>query len=245
MAHICFMKSQFTIQKRKTKLLFIFFISLAPLASISQNSYFMFSMGGGKSTLGKHAYTIPLSFSYERNKNKFTLRLNYNHQTGNKFLKSLDTDTVCVDCSGGCFGGGYEGYSFFENNYTRYNDDFASVGLLYGRTYRKKNKFMVSASAGIEHYRYKDRQLYIAANYCGTNGYYFNGSPNNVPFTYTSHSVHNRIVKSFGIAVMGEALFIVNDACAVGFSLSGNINKDRSVGGLALNLVIGKLKDDE
>ena len=230
----------------KTKLfLSLFFL---PVFVVAENNYFMFSMGGGKSTLGKHGYTIPLSFSYERNKNKFTLRLNYHHETRNKFLQSLDKDTACVDCGGGCFPIGDLNFTlegFFGSKYTRYNDDFAGIGLLYGRTYRKKKWFMATASAGIEHYRYKDRQLYIATNYCGTNGYYFNDSPNNVPFMYTSHSVQNRSVKSFGIAVMGEALFIITDACGLGISLSGNINKDRFVGGLSLNLIIGKLKNDE
>jgi hypothetical protein len=111
------------------------------------------------------------------------------------------------------------------------NDKFRDFALLYGRTFRK-NIFFTSASLGLGYYKYTNRWVETVV-------------PPSNSWVSDSYVIKEKIIKNIGIATQAEILFIIDDNTGIGLSFFGNINKDKSIVGLSLNLVYGILNCDQ
>ncbi len=190
-------------------MIFLFCTSLN--LSSQQSIYYRSSFGvGGNSFRTNHAfssYSLFLNFSVEKNKNIFTLRTNYNSELGHTLTPS-------------------ERENF---NTARYNSKLWDVSILYGRTYRKKDWYFTSLSAGIGYYVYTQKSLVL--------------SPNSGPHIYDAQAfVKINKFEGLGIALQHEQIFILDDVFGIGLNAFANINAKRSVVGVGMSFVFGNLR---
>ncbi|MDP3557501.1 MAG: hypothetical protein Q8T03_09015 [Bacteroidota bacterium] len=135
---------------------------------------------------------------------------------------TLGTDFNCET------GNRYKTGTLFKNY--NYNSNIWNTSLLYGRTLRKKDWYFTSLSLGIGYYKYHHKSL--------------NYTPGSGPHAYNEqYSIQTDKYSGLGFAFQHEQLFILDDSFGLGLKAFGNINQDRSVVGVVINLVFGILRN--
>lgn len=108
-----------------------------------------------------------------------------------------------------------------------YNDHFSEFALLYGRVYRPTDWLHLSASAGPSYYIYTDKEI-----------------GGRQPGYLSTLTTKTETFDGLGMAIKGELLFICNEDFGLGLNILGNINRDKMIGGVIINIAFGILRQD-